>query len=49
MRILVLTTDTLHHTFFVKKLKEKYNDVSVICENKREIKYSDILKITRKI
>jgi methionyl-tRNA formyltransferase len=43
MRILVLTTDTLHHTFFVKKLKEKYNDVSVICENKREIKYSDIL------
>jgi folate-dependent phosphoribosylglycinamide formyltransferase PurN len=32
MRIAVLTTETLHHAFFVRELKELYGDVTAFCE-----------------
>jgi methionyl-tRNA formyltransferase len=35
MNILVLTTQTVHHTYFVAKLLQKYDSVSVLLETKR--------------
>ena len=34
MRITVLSTDTIHHTYFVSELKKLYPDTSVVCETK---------------
>lgn len=33
MKIAVLTTETSHHTFFVKALREAFSDVVVFCES----------------
>ena len=35
MKILILTTNTDHHLFFVNKLKEKFENISVILEKKK--------------
>ena len=32
LKIGILTTQTVHHTFFVKELMKNYTDVSVFCE-----------------
>ena len=29
-KILIFTTDTTHHSYFIKCIKEKFDDVSVI-------------------
>ena len=34
MKIAVLTTETPHHTYFVKALKEIFSDITVFCETK---------------
>ena len=34
-KILILTTNTIHHSYFVKSIKEKFNGVFVICEEKK--------------
>ena len=36
-KILVLTTETLHHSYFVKKLVEGFEDISVFCEGGKQI------------
>ena len=38
-KILILTTNTTHHSYFVKSIKEKFNGVFVIYEEKK-IKFS---------
>ena len=35
MKIIILTTSTDHHLFFVNKLLEKFEDIKVILENKK--------------
>ena len=35
MKILILTTDTPHHTFFVRGLKSNFENISIICEKKK--------------
>ena len=35
MKILILTTDTPHHTYFVSKLTSKYKNTFIIGEKKR--------------
>lgn len=35
--MLILTTDTTHHTYFVKCLKEKFKDINVVCEEKKMV------------
>ncbi len=35
MNILILTTDTYHHLFFVKQIKKRYKNLSVILEKKK--------------
>lgn len=37
--ILILTTETVHHAFFVKKLSEKFKNISVICEKVSQIAF----------
>ena len=37
MKIIILTTETAHHTYFVKTLKESYDDISVFCETRKGI------------
>ena len=32
MKLMILTTETLHHTFFVKEIAKNYDDVMVLCE-----------------
>ena len=34
MKLMILTTETLHHTFFVREMVKNYNDVMVLCETK---------------
>ena len=34
MKIAVLTTETPHHTYFVKVLKEIFSDITVYCKTK---------------
>tara|TARA_B100001057_G_scaffold492738_2_gene585737 strand:- start:887 stop:1600 length:714 start_codon:yes stop_codon:yes gene_type:complete len=38
MQVLILTTNTIHHTYFVKKLTKLNIEINVICERRR-IKY----------
>ena len=35
-KILVLTTETPHHSYFVKKLSEGFENISVFCENGKQ-------------
>jgi len=35
LKIIILTTSTDHHLFFVNKLLEKFEDIKVILENKK--------------
>jgi len=35
-KILVLTTETSHHSYFVKKLSEGFEDISVFCQNGKQ-------------
>ena len=37
MKIAVLTTETPHHTYFVKALKELFSDITVYCETKNNV------------
>ncbi len=37
MRITVLSTDTIHHKYFVLELKKNYPDTSVVCETKKHL------------
>tara|TARA_B100001287_G_C22590372_1_gene485320 strand:- start:355 stop:522 length:168 start_codon:yes stop_codon:yes gene_type:complete len=32
LKIAILTTNTPHHTYFVRELIKHYNDVTVFCE-----------------
>lgn len=32
MKLVILTTESLHHTFFVREITKNYNDVMVLCE-----------------
>lgn len=43
MKVSILTTETIHHTFFVRGLIENGYDVSVFCEKKRKIAFSSFL------
>lgn len=43
MRISILTTDTSHHTYFVKELINSGLDVTVFCEKKKEVEFSNLL------
>tara|TARA_B100000886_G_scaffold339213_1_gene303996 strand:- start:6022 stop:6732 length:711 start_codon:yes stop_codon:yes gene_type:complete len=35
MKILILTTDTPHHTYFVSKIVSKYKNTFIVCEKKK--------------
>jgi methionyl-tRNA formyltransferase len=42
MRVVVLTTDTIHHIYFVSKINELDIDVSVICEKPKKVNYQEL-------
>ena len=48
MKILILTTNTDHHLFFVNKLKEKFENISVILEKKKTIFHLKLIIIMKK-
>ncbi len=50
MNILILTTDTYHHLFFVKQIKKRYKNLSVILEKKKnKFNFKTCHQITDKI
>ena len=49
MKVLILTTNTLHHTYFVNKFKSKYKNTFVICESKKiKFRYKTFHKFEKK-
>jgi len=41
MKIAILTTETIHHTYFVKRLASLYSDINVFVERRRESSFSE--------
>lgn len=39
MKLVILTTETPHHTFFVRELAKEHNNLNVVCEYPKIIKY----------
>ena len=49
MKVLILTTNTLHHTYFVNKFKSKYKNTFVIFESKKiKFRYKTFHKFEKK-
>lgn len=39
MKVVIFTTETLHHTFFVKELSKVLDNLEVICETPRDLNF----------
>ena len=39
VKLVILTTETPHHTFFVRELAKEHNNLNVVCEYPKIIKY----------
>ena len=39
-KIIILTTETLHHSYFVRELVNQYNDVTIFCEKENSKTFS---------